>query len=117
MCFFKSELLTHGCEQILHLKGLSSLWIFSCLVSRLDAGKTESNKVIEKRSQCIQFVRGVRALVWNMIVCVILIFCALRTIRRVDDWHSNETLFQSALKVYPDNARMNNNVGTIYHGL
>ena len=89
------------------------LWIFSCLVSRLDAGNTESNKVIEKRSQCIQFVRGVRALVWNMIVCVILIFCALRTIRRVDDWHSNETLFQSALTVYPDNARMNNNVGTI----
>ena len=89
------------------------VWIFSSLVNNDRANDTRRKTVIRKRGQCIKFLHSVRALVWSMVVCLILIFCALRTIRRVDDWKSNETLFQSALKVYPDNARMNNNVGTI----
>jgi len=50
--------------------------------------------------------------VWKTIISGIIIIFAIHSMNRIDKWKNNLTLFKSALETYPNNARMNNNVGT-----
>ncbi|CAL8071634.1 unnamed protein product [Calicophoron daubneyi] len=48
---------------------------------------------------------------WRCLVAFVITAFALKTIRRNFDWMNEYTLFSSALKVNPNNAKMWNNVG------
>ena len=50
----------------------------------------------------------------NILISMILIFFALKTVDRNPEWFSDETLFKAAIRVNPRNAKLYNNLGHVY---
>lgn len=101
------------------------LWFFSSFVDVNDVGAKDSeivdkenkistnNQITNINKTVSNFVCSICSVLYRVILSIIIIKLAMQSMNRVDKWKDNITLFKSALETYPNNARMNNNVGTI----